>query len=293
MDDITRGIILTVGVYEGVLIWLWAVRHLCLLWRDGGARVSTFIVFLILSDLIDASVTPLVFQKILGDPPVAGRPEEYDDVWGLSALFFGTRVHALYLNQLVTLECVLCFRHNHRSGPGGFLSPSSSMAVSVSAWAIISLLSHLCSTEVSLYVSFCIYVALCSVPMVMSVITCVLALKRHPVTTHQASSPVQRRRRQAAMMVTAISMATLVVVYLPYLTLMCLAHSPWYGPLGGHPFHRVPEMAWLYTMGLVGLRVMADPLLCILVCEKVKSCRPNRNEGGRRRVNVQAGPGAD
>lgn len=283
MDDSIKSIILSVGVYEGLFVWLWAICCLYLYWRGGG-KVSTFILFLLLSDLIDVSISPLVFQKILGGPLAGGEP---DDAWGLSALFFGTRIHALYLHQLVALECVLYLRYCRCSGR--FFSPFNSVFVCVSVWAIVAFLSHLCSADVSLYVSFGVSVALCSVPLVMAIVTCVLTFTDHPIIP-QASSPGQRR--QAATQVTAVSMVTLVVVYLPYLAVMCLVHYPSHAHRDGHPFYRLPEPAWLHTSGLVGLRVMADPLLCVLVCSKVKGQRPASTERDRT-VELQADSGSD
>lgn len=255
-------IILSSVVYEALFVWLWAAHYLYKHWR-GSRRISTFIIFLILSDLPDLVLTPFIFQKILDDPQAA----QQSDTCSLSTLFFGTRLHALYLHQMVALESVLCLRHPQYSAQT--FTPTKSLVTCLSVWVSVVCLTRLSSTQGLQYVTLSVYVLLGLVPLLVAVVTCVLALTDCPISS-QASSAGQGRR--AGLLVTLASILTLVLVYGPLLVVMCLAHYP-SSPSGGHPFYRVPEMAWVLTTSANGMRVMADPLVCVLVCSQMREMR--------------------
>ena len=248
-------IIVRASVFGGLFIWLWAMYYLYFYWRGVG-RVSTFILFLLLSDLLDLGVTPLMILNILGWPPYI-----HGD---LSTLFFGTRLLALYLHQLVALESILHLRHPQYSAR--IASPPNSMFICLSVWVTVVFLNRICDDIEPPYFSFSVYVVLCLVPLVMAIVTCVLALTDCPINS-QASSPGQGRR--AAILVTTASIVTFVFVYMPVLVFTCLALYPSH-LADDHPFHPVPELAWLLTTSAMCLRVMTDPLLCVLVCSQIR-----------------------
>ena len=163
MDDSAMSIILRASVFGGLFIWLWAMFYLYFYWRGVG-RVSTFILFLLLSDLLDLGVTPLMIQKILTGQQIVS----WHDPWGLITLFFGTRLLALYLHQLVALESILHLRHPQYSAC--IASPPNSMFICLSVWVIVAFLTRICNTRVPPYFSFSVYVVLCLVPLVMAIV---------------------------------------------------------------------------------------------------------------------------
>ncbi|KAI4890624.1 hypothetical protein NFI96_004453 [Prochilodus magdalenae] len=104
---IRLSIFLIAGLCGGLSALVWALRVLCGHYKSGG-RISTFIIMLLLSDLLELLLSPYVVTKLLQD--------DYCWDWNwtcrlLTSVWSALLIYGLHLQQVVALEAALSFRH--------------------------------------------------------------------------------------------------------------------------------------------------------------------------------------
>ena len=223
-------IILRASVFGGLFIWLWAMYYLYFYWRGVG-RVSTFILFLLLSGAVEFFLIPFIVTLKI----------RYEFPRFAILAFTGTRLCGLCFHQLVALESILSLRHPHC-----FTFLSSPLCSITICFAIC-----MCTVFFSIDLLLCVVLAslLLAVAVVASVLTCVLT------ATASCSSGT-------GLHVLAVAMGTLWFLNVPFIVWFCL----WLTHLWRHDYIQIYGSMCFCIMTF---RVVADSLLCVLVCRGV------------------------
>lgn len=121
-----------------------------------------------------------------------------------------------------------------------------------------------------MYPSFIATLTLCVFPLALPVPTCLLTCSHRP--TCQRQTP-----KSPGLTIPAVAMVTAYVLYAPCLTLVCVA-SYLIPSSCAHPYTVIPEAMWVMAFAVMSLRLIMDPLLCVLVLRET-SKRHHRPAG--------------
>ncbi|XP_041925598.1 uncharacterized protein LOC121689656 [Alosa sapidissima] len=231
--EIVLSLFLSAGLCAGLPTVIWALyslrRH-----QDAGGHVSAFIILLILSDIAELLMSPFVNTNFLdGNPCYRFLP-----CWVLYSVFSVARLGGLHFHQLVVLKGIL-----------SLVYPSCSvhflwcLIFSVTMWIFV-ICCHFFTFGYTINLIFCV------VPVILAIITSVFTIR----LSHSSPSPLRHKR--PGFSVLAVALFTLVVLYMPCLVLSCVTYPD--------PFYDSP---WATTVvSIMSLRVVTEPLLCVLVC---------------------------
>ena len=224
--NLTRvAIFLTFSLCAGIPALAGALSVL-LLYVRGGGRFSIFIIFLLLSGVVQFLLIPFIFCSNL-------FPNGFLTI--LMA-YCGTKLCGLCFHQLVALESILPLRHPHCFTR--LSSPLCSITICFAIW--------ICTVFLSM--DLLLFVVLLAGAVVTSFLTCVL--------TARASCS-----SGTGLHVLAVAMGTLWFLYVPF--------SVWFGVLLNHPWMDVFQIYGSMCFCIMTFRVVADSLLCVLVCRGV------------------------
>ncbi|KAG5261275.1 hypothetical protein AALO_G00302020 [Alosa alosa] len=260
MDDVSTRIIifLVIGVCVGVPAVSWALRMLFLHVRGGG-RVSIFIIFLLFSDILELFLIPFLIASMSSN--VIGRHGcGYSRLWyfydrdcpiALIVAFIGPRLCGLCFHQLVALESILSLRHPHCVSC--LSSPFCSIPISVAIW--ICPLIYFISPSVLSLMCF----ALLPVAVIVAILSCVFTAKASCSCADPGTT--SRKDRGTSVRVLAVAMGALWVLYAPFLFVPLWIIFPYIGSM---------------FVCIMSFRVVADPLLCVLVFKKNPQRQPTQ-----------------
>ncbi len=231
-SDIRLCIFFITSVCVGLPALVWAFRLLHLHRKIRG-QISSFIVLLLLSDLIQLLLNIYIVTQLL--------TKSY---WYLSIVFqFWSGLHwcGFHLHQLVTLEGVLTLKYPLWSARIFSLPCYIIISILVLVFSIVSALtSHNPIFAPSLF-SFASILA--------SLIYLVITIA---ITCKASSTPVSKNTCS----VFTVAILTFVMLYLPFMLIMSVNF-----------FTCGVGMSWFeVSLCLMSLRVISDPILCVLVC---------------------------
>ncbi|KAI4887624.1 hypothetical protein NFI96_008238 [Prochilodus magdalenae] len=232
-NEIRLSIFLIAGNCVGLPALAWALRALHRHRKNGG-RISVLVIMLLLSDLLELLLRPYVVTKLLQKENCR---EAKTPCWVFISMWSGSMIYGLHLQQVVALEGALSLRHPHCSAHAFF--PSCSIITSIAAFFCFFLFE----------LSFGPYIMLMSLPLIVAVMLtfCTITCRAPP---HIASIPYPTQKPSYTVFVFASFSMILHV-----LVILCTFIWNHWG-LG------------VTTFCLMSLRVLLDPLMCVLVCKK-------------------------
>lgn len=202
---------------------------------------------LLLSDVLEFLLIPLVviFKDCEWDGFVCTL---------LKAWFDATRLCGFCLHQLVVLERVINLRYHVCAKH--LCSRLASILLSLTLW--------ICAfTSSTSMVSMLAVVVFCGLPCTVAV--CVLTFKSPP----SAAEEVPLRDKRSGTTVLSVALVSVVCLYGPYIVFLftgLLNHSKWV------------DLLFPMSICLVSLRLVADPLLCLLVSKEIIRRQPLQAE---------------
>lgn len=215
-------------VFIGVPAVFWALRVLFQHTRCDDIRVSIYTVFLLLTDVVELCLIPIIVVAILIKDSMSSDSKDMI-VFAIDA----TRLCGLCFHQLVALESILSSR----------LSPpfhSIPICLTICLCTFFNLIYPL----LLLLVAFVLFAGVVAV----AVYTSFKALSSHadPATNHTASETKH---------VLAVAMGTLLLLYTPTFLLICIAHR-----------NPVVDQVRVAIFCIMSLRLITEPWLCLLAC---------------------------
>ncbi len=236
-SEIRLCIFLITSVCVGLPALVWAFRLLHLHRKIRG-QISAFIVLLLLGDLIHLLVNLYTVTELL----------IRDGYWFpgiILQLCSGLSLNG-FLHQLVALEGVLRLKYPLCSARIFSLPCYITISILVIVFSIVSVFiffMHLFVTRnISLF-SLGTFLAPLSLLLVTFTITC-----------KASSTPVSKNTRS----ILIVAIVNFVMLYLPFMLVICVYYFTM------HMF----DISWWLVMSLclMSLRVISDPILCVLVC---------------------------
>ncbi len=227
-------LITTVCVGLPALVWAFRLLHLH---RKIRGRISAFILLLLLTDLIQLLINLYIVTIIL----IQYRDPNLEII----LIWLGLNWCGFHLHHLVALEGVSTLTY----------PLFSARIFSLPCYIIISIIVLILSAvSVFLFVTqpivnmrmllFSLGISL--TPLLSLVVT-------FTITCKASSTPVSKNTRSMF----AVAIVNFVMLYLPFMLVTCV-----------HLFHmyRV-DISWhMMCLCLISLRVISDPILCVLVC---------------------------
>ncbi len=209
--------------------------------RKNGHRISVFIIFLLLTDFLELLLSPYILAKHLLE-----EISWYMDwtCWFYWALWWSSRVCGLLLNQLVALEGIISVKYPLYTA-FVFSSPCFIIYyILVFLWIIIG---HMFFHEY--YLFFIVFVLIASV--VTWIISCGASCSadRH---SHTSRKPDHH--------ILVVFIFNLLVIYMPFILLNFIFTI--------NPALCRSLPVWLNPIFLMSVRLISDPLLCVLVCRQ-------------------------
>ncbi|KAL2079000.1 hypothetical protein ACEWY4_024744 [Coilia grayii] len=240
-------VFLVIGFCGGSAGLFWAVRCLFLHRRAGG-RISIFIISLLLSDVFELVLIPFALAVILEYEHFGN---EHFDGESILCAFIGAGLCGICFHQLVALEGILALTAHHWLSR---LSTRLCSIISFFLWVGILVVSFL--PEIGWVIGLILYV----LTGVVAVISCVIVCK-----TTNSSEPLSltERFKKPTVKVLAVALTTLLILYGPVSLFT-----------GSMLIRRFLDFA-LWPFSIVRLRLIADPLLCVLVYKGVPPTQPN------------------
>ncbi|KAI4890623.1 hypothetical protein NFI96_004452 [Prochilodus magdalenae] len=231
---IRLSIFLIAGLCGGLPALVWALRVLYSHCMNGG-RISALVIMLLLSDLLELLLSPYIVTKLLQD----------DDCWDsswtcrlLTSVWSASMIYGLHLQQFVALESVLSLRHPRCSAHVFF--PSCSIITSI----ILFISFFLCEVFKVTFLLLITLPFLLMITLTSWIVTC-----RAPPQT--SSTPSRTRKPSSAVLAFATSTLILCGAFITVCTVK-----------------RVPWDLWVVYYCLMSLRVVTDPVVCVLVYRK-------------------------
>ncbi len=224
-------LITSVCVGLPALVWAFRLLYLHIKIRE---QISSFIILLLLSDLIQLLLNLYIVTQLL---TILNWDPELFQFWsGLSLCGF-------HLHQLVALEGVLTLKY-----------PLDARIFSHPCYFIIFIFVLVFSVQIALFFFMGPFVntniLLFNIGTSLAYL-CLLAVSL-TITCKASSTPVSENTRS----VFTVAVFTFVMLYLPFLLFVCVTfftggvHTSWY----------------VICLCLMSLRVISDPILCVLVC---------------------------
>lgn len=228
--------------------------------------VSVFIISLLLTgflDLIGSAVVVMSFPSFNRSP-----------CWISSSLLSNFRIFGLLLHQLVALEGVLHLRRPLCASRLSSMPCSLPLTLAALVWVYVivwlSALPHSCFSSEGLFKTFlvlCCWLIQCIISVTVTLAVCVLTCKAQ---VFPASTPQTHRR--AGRMILSVSMVATFAFYFPSLIFMCMALFK------ACLYAYISESVWIMFFSITSLRLIADPLLCVLICREVTTRQPLQPE---------------
>jgi len=222
-----------ISVCAGLPALVWSVSDL-IHHRKNGHRISVFIILLLLTDFVEIFLSPYIMIKLF-----LGEVSWYRN-W-ICWVFLSSRECGILLNQLVALEGILSVKYPLYSA-SVFSSP---------CFTIFYILVFLCIIigKIVLHPFYYFFLA-----FLVSVITWIISCgascsaDRH---SHTSRKPDHH--------ILVVFMFTLLVLYLLYFLFVFFLIELFFP----NPLH-----IWLIPYFLRSVRLISDPLLCVLVCRQ-------------------------
>lgn len=230
---------LSAGLCLGLPSVTWALFSLKGL-KDGGGRISPFIFFLIYSDIMELLLCPFVNTRLLEGTPC----HTILTCCSLCVLLAVARLCGLHFHQLVALQGILSLVY-----PAHTVHFLWSSILGVIVWIFVV-------TCQFFEVGYICNLIACFVPVTLVLITSILTVK---ASLAFARSP--DRRKFPGFNILAFALSTLVL-YMPCIILSCVNYPD--------PFY---QSSWVpAVVSIMSLRLVTEPLLCVLVCRETKLC---------------------
>ncbi|KAI4900753.1 hypothetical protein NFI96_009584 [Prochilodus magdalenae] len=231
---IRLSIFLIARLCGGLAALVWALRVLYGHCMNGG-RISALVIMLLLSDLLELVLSPYLVTKLLLDEPC------WDSSWTcriVTSLWSASLFYGLHLQQVVVLEAALSSRHPRCTAHAFF--PACSVITSI----IVFISFVLCEVFRATYL-----VLLCLPLLLMITLTsCIVTCRAPPQTS---STPCRTRKPSSA----ALVFATLtLILYGTFIIINVTIGLSW--------------GLWVVYFSLLSLRVVIDPVVCVLVYRK-------------------------
>lgn len=245
-------IFLAIGLCLGIPAVAWTLRLLLQHVRAGG-RVSIFIIFLLLSDILELFLIPFLLASDL-------RCDQTLMIWEYGSCgspitvvaFSGARLCGLCFHQLVALQSVLPLTH-----PRCFArlsSPFCSITICLTIW--------ICTLTYLIYPLA--FVVIGSILFAAAVVTCMLTIK----VSCSCADPggIHNIQKGTRLHIFVVAMGTLWLLYAPFVVWFCV----W--------FNNRTLVLYIASMSvcMMSLRVIADPLQCVLVCREISQREPTQ-----------------
>ncbi|XP_059381709.1 uncharacterized protein LOC132116864 [Carassius carassius] len=236
-SDIRMSIFLIASVCVGLpaLVWAFPLLHLH---RKIRGRISVFILLLLLNDLIQLPLYLYIMTNIL---------TEYR--YYIDALFqfwFGLHWCGFHLHQLVALEGILTLKYPLWSARIFSLPSYILISILVLFFSIVSalfLFKHSQSTNMSLF-----SLSTSVVPLIVLAVSSTISCKA-------SSTPVRKNSS-----VLTVAILTFVLMYSPFMLIIWVDFF--------HLYRYVNLFWFIISYCLMNLRVISDPILCVLVCRE-------------------------
>ncbi|KAI4890625.1 hypothetical protein NFI96_021919 [Prochilodus magdalenae] len=225
---------LLAGLFVGLPALVWALRVLYGHYKSGG-RISALVIMLLLCDLLELLLSPYVATKLL--------QEDYcwDSSWTcrlLTSLWSALVFYGLHLQQVVVLKATLSLRHPPCSAHVFF--PDCSIITSI----ILFISFFLCEFfEATLLILLGLPVLL-----MITLTSCIVTCRAPPQTS---STPSRTRKPSSTVLVFATSA---LILYAAFTIVCIIMRNRW--------------TLWVMYFSLMSLRVVLDPVLCVLVYRK-------------------------
>ncbi len=242
-SEIRLCIFLITSVCVGLLALVWAFHHMH---RHRG-QISVFIVILLFGDLIELILNLYTVAELL--------LKLYWSPYIVVQFWSGLQLCGFHLHQLVALEGVLRLKYPQFSAYIFSLPCYITIFILVIAFsmanAYIFYMDPFVNTHISLF-SLATSLASLSLLVVTFLITC-----------KACSTPVSKNTCP----VFTVAIFTFVMLYLPYMLFICVnflmsgVHISWY----------------MMCLCLMSLRVISDPILCVLVSRGNQICSDTTN----------------
>lgn len=223
---------LAVGL--GALVWAGRVlkRH-----YDEGCKVSAMVLSLLLTDLLELLIIPIVLTSLLNVLSC------YTGLNCLAAIMtFGFARQCGYcFHQLVALEGVLALRQpdgSTRLSAPCFAIPASLL---VWIWALVTFIMSTSTPLISFFMGYVMGIATIVFTLISSILTYMTCLHTD---------------RKPGKTINAIALFTLVFLYGPFIAWLSLLLN---GIL-------LLDLGFI-SIGVISFRLATDPLLCVLVCK--------------------------
>lgn len=241
-------IFLIIGLCLGSTAVAWVLRLLLQHVRAGG-RVSVFIVFLLLSVILELFLIPFIVGSLLfGFQCEILKKHEYGNKCStfLIGAFIGTRLCGLCFHQLVALEGSMSLRP-----PCAFTrlsSPFFSIPICLTVW--------ICSSTFIIHPTPFVVIGfiLFAVAVIAAVLTCVVTFKTFQ--SHSGAGETSYTVRGTGLRILVVAMGSLWLLYFPFFVWFCV--------LLGEDLKGFSHTASMFVC-IMGFRVVGDPLLCLLV----------------------------
>ncbi|KAG9260055.1 hypothetical protein AMEX_G27717 [Astyanax mexicanus] len=232
---IALSIFLIVEVFVGLQALVWVLHVLYRRYKSGG-RVSSFMIMLLFCDLLALLLNPYIVTKLYQDENCW---EESTACRILSSLWSGSLFCALHLQPVVALEGALSVRHSSCSAH--FFFPSCSIVISIIGFAFFFFCEFY---EVT-------FLTLLGLPLslALTAISCIVTRRAPP----NININPYRTLKPSCFVLAFVSFT--VILHL-ILVIVCADIKSMYWRL------------WVMCFILMSLRVITDPLLCVLVYRK-------------------------
>ncbi|XP_062372694.1 uncharacterized protein LOC134060105 [Sardina pilchardus] len=243
-------VFLFVGFCMGLPTLVWALLYLRA-YRDRGATISPFMIALLLSDVVELALIPLMVYFLFQDDTCGWTG--YQCV-AMYPLFASLRLCGFVYHQLVALQGVWALRRA--------ISSATKPSLSFRRFAYN-------------YVSFSVFVWTCFIlvsvsegrrlpRLVICGVICFLVAftSRDAFTSFPSTDAVYRRLascRDPRLNIFVAYMAILCFVYGPFVVVMVF--DEYIDPC-------VDSLLFFASLSVMSLRLMAEPLLCVLVCRE-------------------------
>ncbi len=221
-----------ISVCAGLPALVWSVRDL-IHHRKNGHHISVYTILLLLTDFVEIFLSPYILIKDLLDGYLGWT---FRVLWSLRGM---SRDCGILLHQLVALDGILSVKYPLYTAASVY--PSPCFIIFYTLMFICTFFGHFFLPDV--------YLTIAAVVFIMSVITCisltcgaVCSADRH---SHTSMKPDHH--------IVVVFIFTLLVLYLPYILVRLF--------LDHHPLLHIPSF-------LMSMRLISDPLLCVLVCRQ-------------------------
>ena len=233
------------GLCAGLPTIVWALYRLRRHQEEGGT-VSAFLVSLIVSNILELVLNPFLITCFLQRSSCSTR-----DVLLLS--FAEARLCGLHFHQLVALEGILCLTYPHSSSHffHVFLPP----ALSLTVWITVISCNFF-------FIGHIINLIICLVSVILAFITSALTSRLWSLSAGLLMQP--------GFKVFVTAMLTLIILYIPCLVIY-----------GMNLLYLRSESSWDNgAVAVMSLRLVTEPVLCVLVCGETLKCQPPQRQQG-------------